>query len=200
MIVISRIVGGIGNQLFQYASSVAFAKRYNAKLFLDLSTFSNPKYHNPEGFLLDKVFKIDVSQPTKLEYFKTLGLAAPLLPFRYRLNYEKLCSYYFVEKKQCQIEERFFLYDKKHCYLEGYWQLEDYFRNISEIIVKKLQFNYDIFSHFVLKMSQTIMNQNSVSIHVRRGDYINNKVYNNLYHECNEHYFKCNGFYFRAYF
>ena len=39
-------------------------------------------------------------------------------------------------------------------------------------------------------MSQTIAKQNSVSIHVRRGDYINNKVYNKLYYECDEHYFR----------
>ena len=133
MIVISRIVGGIGNQLFQYASSLAFAKLYNAELFLDLSTFTNHKYHNPEGFLLDKVFNIDVRQPTKFNYFQTLGLAAPFLPFRFKLDYDRLCGNYFVEKTQCKIEKRFFSYKGKHCYLEGYWQLEDYFQSIKDI-------------------------------------------------------------------
>lgn len=190
MIVISRIVGGIGNQLFQYASSLAFTKMYDAELYLDLSSFSHPKYINPEGFLLDKIFKIDVCQPTKLQYFKTLGLAAPLLPYRYRLNYERLCTNYFVEKTQCQLEKRFFAYDKRHCYLEGYWQLEDYFKNIRKTIISKLQFNYDTLTQIALKMSQTLKNQNSVSIHVRRADYIHNKVFSDLYHECNEQYFR----------
>jgi hypothetical protein len=189
MIVISRMVGGIGNQLFQYAASLAFSQSNNAKLCFDLSTFTHPAYVNEEGYLLDKIFKIDVCQPTRFEYFKTLGLAAPLLPLRYRVNYEKLCSNYFVEKTQCQVEERFFAYEGKHCYLEGFWQLEDYFKNIREMIISKLHFNYDALSHTALEMSQKLMNQNSVSIHVRRGDYIDNKVYSNLYHECNEQYF-----------
>ena len=190
MIVISRIAGGIGNQLFQYAASLAFAKLYNAKLYLDLSTFFHPKYINPEGFLLDKVFKIDVSQPTRLEYFKTLGLASPILPFRFRINYEKLCSNYFVEKTQCRLEERFFSYKGKNCYLEGYWQLEDYFKDIREILIRKLHFNSDNLSNIASKINKTLINQNSVSIHVRRADYISNKVYRNLYYECNEKYFR----------
>ena len=58
------------------------------------------------------------------------------------------------------------------------------------MIVSKLHFNYDILSHIALKMSPTLMNQNSVSIHVRRADYIDNKVYSKLYHECDEQYFR----------
>lgn len=186
MVVVSHILGGIGNQLFQYAASLAFSRLYDAKLYLDLTTFDNPKYVNPEGFLLDKIFKIDVCHPTSIEYFKTLGLAAPLLPFRFKMNYGKLCKNYFLEKVPSQLEERFFTYDNKHCYLEGYWQKEDYFKSIRELIIKKYHFNHDVLSNISIKMSHALINENSVSIHVRRGDYIAN----NLYFECDEKYFR----------
>ena len=63
MIIILRIIGGLGNKLFRYPSSLAFAKLYNLKFFSYFIFFSCLKYINPEGFLLNKLFNIDIPKP-----------------------------------------------------------------------------------------------------------------------------------------
>ena len=190
MIVISRIVGGIGNQLFQYAAARAFSDLYNADLFLDLSTFSHPKYFAPEGFLINKVFQKDVPFATSLEYDEVLGLTKFLLPLRFKIKYEKICNNYFVEKNVHKVEEKFFLYDKKHCYMEGYWQSEKYFQNISEKLNNELDFDFNNLESSVLEMSHMLRDQPSVSIHVRRGDYVTNKVFKEIFVQCDEAYYE----------
>ena len=190
MIVISRIVGGIGNQLFQYASSTAFAKARGAKLYFDTSSFEHKNYVNPEGYLLRKVFDVENPEATKADLFKVLGVGSLLLPIRFRLNFELVSRNYFVEKVPYAVEEKFFSFGGNHCYLEGYWQNEKYFEDIRKSLLSKLTFRHDILSRKAKKIASKLKKENSVSVHVRRGDYVNNKVYESMYYTCGERYYR----------
>ena len=44
--IISRIIGGLGNQLFQYAAGRALAIKHNTELKLDINSFTTYKLHN----------------------------------------------------------------------------------------------------------------------------------------------------------
>ena len=76
-----------------------------------------------------------------------------------------------------------------NCYLNGYWQCEQYFTSISEVIRNEFQFKscLDIEN---LKMETLIKSTNSVSIHVRRGDYIHNPATVKFHGICSEAYYK----------
>lgn len=189
MIVISRIVGGIGNQLFQYAASIAFAKKYKGELYLDLSTYSNPKYFN-YGFLLEKVFNVKVFKPDIIKFFKVLGPGTFLLPLRFRINYQFICNNYFWESgSPFKIDDRFNSNSYRNCYLEGHWQSEEYFKDFREELIKAFTFKQDCLTPYSIELGRQLRSENSVSIHVRRGDYITDDNYKNIYAECGQKYF-----------
>ena len=51
-----KLTGGLGNQMFQFATGCCIAKKKNVDLFLDLSWFKRRTIHN--GFELNNVFDI----------------------------------------------------------------------------------------------------------------------------------------------
>ena len=190
MIVISKIIGGLGNQLFQYASSLALAKSMNADLFLDLSSFYNRKYNNPEGFLLKRLFDINLPSPGIFEYYKVLGLASCFFRIRSKINFSTMTDNYLSQVNYIDLEKKFFNFKNNNCYLEGYWQSEEYFKNTKETLLKDLVFKKNEISNKSVKLAKKLQDENSVSIHVRRKDYITNEVYKKIYKELSENYYK----------
>lgn len=64
-------------------------------------------------------------------------------------------------------------------YLDGYWQQEDYFKLIRDELLNDYKFNS--VSGIELKNMLDIIEKNeSVSIHIRRGDYANSSIYDNI--------------------
>ena len=56
MAIRSKLTGGLGNQMFQFATAFTVAKRKKVDLFLDLSWLETRNLHN--GFELENVFDI----------------------------------------------------------------------------------------------------------------------------------------------
>ena len=54
--VISHIIGGLGNQMFQYAAGRALSMHIKKNLFLDVQDFD--QYHLHNGYELERVFNI----------------------------------------------------------------------------------------------------------------------------------------------
>lgn len=85
------------------------------------------------------------------------------------------------------------IFDLKDAYLMGYWQCEKYFYDCSEDIKTSYSFpeNIDRKSGMDFsKMIDSINSKNSISIHIRRGDYLNNdgiRVYGGI---CDSSYYK----------
>ena len=69
--IISHIIGGLGNQMFQYAAARALAEHLNQPLLLDVSSFSNYQLHN--GFELSRVFAGHKPLATKADLKQVLG-------------------------------------------------------------------------------------------------------------------------------
>jgi len=147
----TRLVGGLGNQLFHYAVGRYLAEKNNTRLLLDTSSFGKYKLHD---FSLDK-FNIDaeiVNHP------------------RGKIYNEPHFHYYPFTKDQ-----------KDNTHLKGYWQTEKYFKDIQDIIWKEvtLKEEFDDYNNRILyKISNS--NEGGVSIHIRRADYtkpINQKVH-----------------------
>ncbi len=152
------LMGGLGNQMFQYAIGRSLAITNRDRLVLDTSWFDgagNLEKYNPLYTFRLPVFDI---RNFKIDNISFLYLFSYVIA-----GYKVVCETKEMSGRFCP--EIYSLRSiNKDIYLEGYWQNENYFKGIQNIIRKE----------FVPKkeISEKIDNQKSVSLHIRRGDYV----------------------------
>lgn len=179
--IITQLIGGLGNQLFQYAVARRIAHFKNCQIKLDLSGFRN---YNLRTYRLsyfniieniaspDEIASLKGSQGKNLPIL-ALGLINKIQPY-YKRSYIKECHFHFdpnMMKAPC------------NAYLEGYWQSEKYFKDIENIIRSEFTLKHEP-DAINKEIYHIIGNSNSVSIHVRRGDYISNPITNQVHGVC----------------
>ena len=175
MIVI-KIKGGLGNQLFEYAFGRYLSLKTGRKLKFDISYYA--RKNNYRKFELDK-FNI------KFDGFIGLKENVFFKGAYYFPNFFKQIYYFKEGKDEYNLEK---MASKKACYVDGYWQSEQYFKEIEcelreELILKKAFYSVD---DVIL---QKILTTNSVGIHIRRGDYITIPL-NKPYRVCTLDYYQ----------
>ncbi len=167
--VISRIIGGLGNQMFQYAAGRALALSKSAEFRLDLRDFTGYALHN--GFELERVFSISARTASGADYRQVLGWRASHLVLR-ALRQKNLS---FLRGSKIVVEPGFSYWPSvvnapDDCYLQGYWQSEKYFSHIAPAIRADFSFKIAPDSRNQ-ELASNISQCNAVSLHVRRGDY-----------------------------
>ena len=180
--IVVRLVGGLGNQMFQYAAGLSTAEKLETDLFIDNSWFKKPLLNEtPRNYELKK-FNIENKIISSKEYIlKTEGFLRNL----FKIGNPSL-NYY---------REKSFRYDKdfenikNNTYIEGYFQSEKYFNDIRGDVIKAFTLKNKASLESV-KIIDQIKNSNSVSLHVRRGDYVSNKNANKFHGLLNEIYYK----------
>ena len=166
--IITKLKGGLGNQLFQYAAGRAVALHHKVPLKLDLTIFEANKLHN--GYRLDQ-FAIQSDIATKNEIFNLKGGNNVLFSALRKAGFVKRKSY-FKEKRGSHFDASIF--KNNFIYLDGYWQNELYFSDIRELLLRELS-PISSMNDLGNAYLEPIKNSNSVSLHVRRGDYLNLK-------------------------
>ena len=170
--IIIKIKGGLGNQLFQYAVGRAVALDHKSPLKLDLTIFKTYKLHK---YLLDQ-FVIQADIATENEIVKLKGRNNMLFSALRKASLIKRKSY-FKEKRSSYFDASVF---KNNCvYLDGYWQNELYFSDIRELLLRELT-SISSMSDLGCAYLEGIKKSNSISLHVRRGNYLNLKNFNVL--------------------
>lgn len=173
------IDGGLGNQMFQYALAMKL-ESLGKQVKIDVTKYADHHVHN--DFELDRVFGIDCSyagrdEIRKLGYLKANHWTEFLkrTPFRKKTVYNH--ESYDFDGSVFQMDGR---------YLEGYWQSEQYFDDIREQILSTYRF--PAFSTQEQKdWAARIGEGISVSVHIRRGDYLNYAYLQNI---CTPAYYK----------
>lgn len=181
---IIRIKSGLGNQMFQYALYKKLEK-YNSKLDIYTSYEMNPNQHN--GYELENVFKLQPNIANREEINRLSDNNNSLLS-RIRRKYWKIKKTHINEKTEFKYDENIF--KNKNVYLDGYWQSIEYFKDIEVELRNDFKFKYELDSKNK-EILDKIKNSNSVSIHIRRGDYISERyinVFGNI--ATNEYYLK----------
>lgn len=163
--IIVRLIGGLGNQMFQYAIGRSIAHKNGDILKLDNIDYIKHKMHN--GYRLN-VFNIDEKIASTCE-INRFGTRSRVLRKLVRMG---ICGYkkaFYVEKpeNETKFDEKVFTY--KNLYLSGYWQNENYFLDIRDILLQEFTLKIPIKAEKYMNM---IENTNSISLHVRRGDYL----------------------------
>ena len=163
--IISRITGGIGNQLFQYAIAKSISVK-NADIFkLDIHPYKNYMLHS--GYRLN-LLNIEENIANSEEILNLKGNDNNLFKVLRKLKIYKKNTY-LKEKHAMNFDPNVFNYN--NVYLNGYWQNEKYFINIRDILLKEITPKKKI-SEIANNYLSNIQNTISVGLHVRRGDYL----------------------------
>jgi hypothetical protein len=159
--IIIKIKGGLGNQMFQYAIAKAFSLETKRPFQLDNSIFESYKLHNyglhhfniqSNFYLPESIWKIRL----KKLFHKVVFYNEDHHAFNFNPN--------LIQTKSDIL------------FLEGYYQTQKYFLKYE----KEIRADFEIVSPLKQQTIETVaymQSVNSVSIHFRRGDYIGNPVH-----------------------
>ncbi|MFH0892344.1 MAG: alpha-1,2-fucosyltransferase [Candidatus Falkowbacteria bacterium] len=182
--IIVKILGGLGNQLFQYAAGRRLAQIRNTKLLLDISAYETYKLHNyslhyfniKEAIATERDLGLFIKNNTYQSIMRRLNR---FIPSKYkRFVFEKPHSRF--------IPDVLALGNK--AYLDGYWQNENYFKDIRDILLWEFTLKEPLGPDDA-RIEKEIAEHNSVSLHIRRGDYVQNQKTNQKYGTCSLDYY-----------
>lgn len=187
--VIAHLMGGLGNQMFQYAAGRALALRTATSLKLDLSGFG---IGDRRRFELDSL-PIQAAPATQ-EELAALGAAGFARSARLVRLIGRLRDWLRPSNSRIY-RERHFHFDpsvvnlQPPVYLFGHWQSERYFLDCIDAIRRELTPSMS-FDAENAAMAARIDAVNAVSVHVRRGDYADNPATNRYHGTCTVDYYQ----------
>lgn len=167
--IIIKIQGGLGNQMFQFALGLGLLEKTNQEIKFDLSGLDPLKGVTERFFGLNKFnIEIPVASASEIKLF-TQEKRHHLLT--------KIKRIFGLRVPRYIIDTHFFnpkIFDTTDdAYLDGYWQTEKYFPDNKEATQKVFAPRLPLSKS--AKMITGKINNESVSIHIRRGDYVTNK-------------------------
>ena len=176
--IIVRVQGRLGNQLFQYALYKKLEK-CGYEVYLDLTYFmENPQieYELPQ-------LGLEVNIASKEAVEKLAGKKNLLNRVVRRAG----LRHSYVREK----DNRFhgYILKRDNVYLSGYWQCDRYFDDIREQIVTSIHYPMDR-SDDNKELYQKICSSESVCVTIRRGDYVTNEKNKKKYYICDREYFE----------
>lgn len=181
--IIVQIVGGIGNQLFQYAFGKYLSEKYEHKVVYDLRYFSDKRSKRKcELKIFDSNLPEYKNRLFTFEKYSNVSFKIWKLFFVLHPNNVYVDECKFVD------DPFFFVKFKKKYYLQGYWQSKRYVEYLSpSSLFHNLQFNIE---NELIKFSDAIKSEiESVCVHVRRGDYFSPQFVD-IYGVCDIMYFQ----------
>lgn len=174
--IIVKLKGGLGNQMFQYAFAKYTALKNNEKLFLDTRfydiTRDVPRYYELGNYNIN-------SKIASYNQLSCINKKRRSLINRFRYQPFKTIKEQTLSFTQSLLDLH------GNLYFDGYWQNENYFKSITEILKKEFTLKHKLdkrLMNYKNEISKTI----SVSLHIRRGDYLEKSVHD----ICSMEYYK----------
>lgn len=174
--------------MFQYAAARALSLRKGTALAVDVSAFKNYELHH--GFELQRVFNCIFEIASKADISRVLGWQSAVT-----IQRVVSCKPFSLFIRKHFVREPHFNYWSginnlpKDCYLSGYWQSEKYFADFADQIRADFKFQ-KVMEGMNAELARNISKVNAVSLHVRRGDYINNPVTMATHGLCSLEYYR----------
>jgi len=180
--IIIRLMGGLGNQMFQYAFGRRMSIINNTELVLDDTLLLDRSL--PNELVTHRNFELDIFKlcnyrwATNQEVFGFNG--DPSAPIQRKIV-RKLKNIIYPKKliiqKFNEINPKYFLVKGNTCFV-GRWQSVFYFNDVAEQIKQDFQINMAL-SDMVYDLQNKINSCNAVCIHIRRGDLVTSSIYSN---------------------
>lgn len=183
---IVNIVGGLGNQMFQYAFFHSLSKQSKCDVKLDISDFKQYALHN--GYELDRIFKVNCVYATKNEiYTFTSHQKSFLNKLMRKLHLRKSLVIKESNDSEFCFDESVLTDLFPQGYYKGYWQSYKYFKDYKNDLLEIFKFpDFEIGSQNH-QLKSTLECKQSVSIHIRRGDYVNHPLLGGV---CEKEYYQ----------
>jgi hypothetical protein len=182
-----RLKGGLGNQLFQYATARALAVKHSTSVAFDLNSLLKREadaWHTSREYEL-AALGIPSVEPSLAEKFAFGLVDVPARKLLQKIVRRIISGNVYHEK--------YFIYDldietstSARTYLNGHFPSERYFKSIEPLLRTELQFMGQPDASVVNR----IENSCSVSIHIRRGDYLTNPSAHQYHGLCSPAYYK----------
>jgi len=163
-----KLKGGLGNQMFQYALGRKLSLLNDDILKLDNNEYKKAYCLGKRKYELNN-FNIKADIANSKEILKIRGFSNRIL---LKLN---LVKNNYIREKNTNIFDPEILNKKGDLYLDGYWQSENYFKDIRKIILNDFTLNHSIKNEKFYNVLDEIKKNNSVAIHIRGGDYVHNE-------------------------
>ena len=186
--IIVKLKGGLGNQLFQYAVGRHLAEIHKTVLKIDISFFETYELHTYSIWPFN--IQENFASPEEIAALTVRRKGIPGRVIRRILRKPpKLAPTYIREKKLFHFDPDI-LNLPDGIYLDGSWQSEKYFTDIAgiirrEFVVKSPQAEKD------RELADQMASCESVCLHIRRGSYLL-PPYNSVHGTCSvDYYFRC---------
>lgn len=194
--VIVRLMGGLGNQLFEYAAGRALALRTGQSLAFDSTYLTNAPEHETPRKLRLAAFGLDapIADEGDIKRLIGPGQARALVPAVAGRILRRIGRAVFPKEKvifsDTAIEDLEALTRiKGDAYLNGFWQTEAAFADHAGTI--RAEFASPNASREARGEMRTRMRtRDSVSIHIRRGDYVTDADTNAYHGTCSVEYYQ----------
>ena len=157
--IVVELQGGLGNQMFQYATARALALHQNRPLYIDKSGFEEYKLHDYG------LHNLNISASYHEE---PKGILNKLQ--------DKLTTKVRYEEGSLRYAREVFDLKAQKIFLKGYFQTEKYFSKYRTEILQEFKVVSNL-KEETIALLKTIEGTNAVSIHIRRGDYVNHSIH-----------------------
>jgi hypothetical protein len=182
--IIVRLQGGLGNQMFQFAAAYALSRRLGTECRADLSAFrKNIRTYQLDCFIGAPV----IARPGDLPLRSRLAAAGVpyLISTKIGAIFGDMTGFH---------EQYAFVFDARfsdipdNSYVEGYFQSEKYFCGVAADVRRLFRFRSDP-DPTNEKLLDEICRSLAVSVHVRRGDYVSDPHTNQFHGTCSVDYY-----------
>lgn len=177
--IVVRLWGGLGNQMFQYAFGYSIAKKTNSNLLLDTRFYTedfisrNPHFKKQELNLcsLNLEFKEQINRDSELTLVnilqnRTISRLIRIPPY-FSIKVDRGLKY--IKETRLKVYKKIIECPDTNAYYDGYWQSEDYFIDYKQELIRQYYFTNARIEETVKHYS--LQDNNAVSVHMRLGDY-----------------------------
>lgn len=173
--------------MFQYATGRRLAHNYKTELKLDIQDFKGYTLRNYDLNHFNIVENFATTADLSRVLLHSDGLAVKIFKHIIR-NIPRVQAIEYIKEKEFSFQQDI-LDLPDDVYLDGYWQSEKYFLDVEDILRKE----FSIVNPLTLRskdIAGQIKDCESVSIHVRRGDYVSDPKTNSVHGVCGPEYYR----------
>ena len=164
-----KLIGGVGNQLFQYAFARSISSKLKTGIILDPYAFETSFKMKGYSYILDHFNIVNTRLAKSSDNFGLVWLYKHPWLFDQVINrfrFKNLINHRYYQEKGMPFNSEVF-FKKDGTFFNGFWQTEKYFKDLTAEIRKEITLKEPFSSHSA-KIEQEISHSVAVSLHIRR--------------------------------